>query len=200
MKAVVFNKNGLQLADDYPGPVLKEGEALVRVVLAGICGTDLEVLGGYKGFEGVMGHEFCGVIEEFKKEGSTEDIDGDNTRLEVGSRVVGEINCGCGSCSNCLRGLKNHCLRRTAIGINGRDGCMAEYVALPLENLHPVPDPVRDEEAVFTEPLAAAFEITEQVHIRPSDQVLVLGDGTLGILSAFVLPKALNYTLSECFR
>jgi len=86
-----------------------------------------------------------------------------------------------------LRGLKSHCLRRTAIGINGRDGCMAEYVALPLENLHPVPDPVSDEEAVFTEPLAAAFEITEQVHIRPSDRVLVLGDGRLGILSALVL-------------
>ncbi len=195
MKAVVFNKNGLQLADDYPRPVLKEGEALVRVAVAGICGTDLEVLGGYKGFEGVMGHEFCGVIEDIKKEGSTVFIDGDNTRLEVGARVVGEINCGCGSCSYCLSGLKSHCLRRTATGITGRDGCMAEYVALPLENLHPVPDAVSDVEAVFTEPLAAAFEITEQVHIRASDRVMVLGDGRLGILSALVL----NLTQADVF-
>ncbi len=187
MKAVVFNKNGLQLVDDYPRPKPKEGEALLRVALAGICGTDLEILEGYKGFEGVMGHEFCGVIEEIKKEGLNEYIDEDNTQLEVGARVVGEINCRCGSCSNCLRGLKSHCLKRTTIGINGRDGCMTEYVALPLENLHPVPDPVSDEEAVFAEPLAAAFEITEQLHIRPSDRVLVLGDGTLGILSASIL-------------
>ncbi len=187
MKAVVFNQNGMQLVEDYPGPVLKEGEALVRVAFAGICGTDLEVLEGYKGFEGVMGHEFCGVIEEIKKESFTEHIDGNNTRLEVGSRVVGEINCGCGLCSYCLRGFKRHCLRRNTIGINGRDGCMADYVVLPLENLHLVPDLVSAEEAVFTEPLAAAFEVTEQFHIRPSDRVLVLGDGSLGILSALVL-------------
>ncbi len=187
MKAVVFNKNGLQLVDDYPGPALKEGEALVRVAIAGICGTDLEILAGYKGYEGVMGHELCGVIEEIKARNSAENTALDYARLEVGSRVVGEINCGCGSCSYCLRGLKSHCLRRSAIGITGRDGCMAEYVALPLENLHPVPDPVSDEEAVFTEPLAAAFEITEQVHINPTDRILVLGDGSLGILSALVL-------------
>jgi len=187
MKAVVFNKNGLQLVDDYLRPVLKEDEALVRVAVAGICGTDLEILEGYKGFEGVMGHEFCGVIEEINTKDFAKYEDRDNTRLEVGARVVGEINCGCGSCSNCLRGLKSHCLRRTAIGITGRDGCMAEYVALPLENLHPAPDLVSDKEAVFTEPLAAAFEVTEQVHIRPSDRVLVLGDGSLGILSALVL-------------
>ncbi len=187
MKAVVFNQNGLQLTDNYPRPVLQAGEALIRVSLAGICGTDLEIVKGYKDFEGVLGHEFCGVIETINSKGSGDSASGAGGRLSLGARVVGEINCGCGLCSYCLKSLKSHCFKRTVPGISGRDGCMAEFLALPLENLHCIPDTVTDEEAVFTEPLAAAFKIIEQVHIRPADRVLVLGDGSLGILSALVL-------------
>ena len=128
MKAVMFNNNGLQLADDYPRPVLRAGEALIRVSLAGICGTDLEILEGYKNFQGVMGHEFCGVIAEINSEGSGNNTSLATARLTPGSRVAGEINCGCGLCSYCLKGLKKHCFNRTAIGITGRDGCMAEFL------------------------------------------------------------------------
>jgi threonine dehydrogenase-like Zn-dependent dehydrogenase len=176
MKAIVFDGK-LKYMKDYPVPVPAEGEALIRVSLAGICNTDLEIIKGYLGFRGVLGHEFVGTVAEVKGEG----------QHLVGNRVVGEINCGCGVCEYCRSGIRSHCPSRKTLGILGKDGCFAEYVTLPVDNLLEVPDNVADEEAVFTEPLAAAFEITDQIQIKPTDRVLVLGDGKLGILAALVL-------------
>jgi threonine dehydrogenase-like Zn-dependent dehydrogenase len=150
----------------------------VRVLVAGICNTDIEILKGYMGFRGIIGHEFVGLVEECAEE-----------RL-LGRRVVGEINAGCGRCDYCLKGLERHCPARSVLGILGRDGAMAEYLTLPVRNLHVVPDGVADEEAVFAEPLAAAFEISEQVHVVPSSRVLVMGDGKLGLLAAMALGLA----------
>ncbi|HZN00584.1 MAG TPA: alcohol dehydrogenase catalytic domain-containing protein, partial [Pyrinomonadaceae bacterium] len=150
-------------------------EALVRVLLSGICNTDLEIARGYAGFKGTIGHEFVGVVEE-----ST------NGAL-VGSRVVGEINAGCGKCDLCRAGDSRHCARRTVLGIHGRDGAHAEFLQLPVENLLPVPKNVPDEHAVFTEPLAAACGILERVSISKTDRVAVIGDGKLGLLCAQVL-------------
>lgn len=127
------------------------------------------------GYRGVLGHEFVGIVEEA--------ADGE----WIGRRVVGEINCGCGACAGCLVGDPRHCSRRTVLGILGRDGVFADRVALPVCNLHAVPDAVSTEEATFVEPMAAAFEILEQVHIRPVHRVMVLGDGKLGLLTAQVL-------------
>jgi len=176
MKAVVFDR-GLRFVKDYPVPEASEGEALIRVSMAGICNTDIEITRGYMGFRGVIGHEFVGVVEDVKGGG----------QAWVGKRVVGEINCGCGVCEYCLKGLKNHCPSREVIGILGRNGAMAEYLTLPLSNLFEVPDEIRDEEAVFVEPLASAFEILEQVRIEPEHKVLVMGDGKLGLLIASVV-------------
>jgi threonine dehydrogenase-like Zn-dependent dehydrogenase len=148
--------------------------ALVKVHLAGICSTDLQIFKGYMAFRGVPGHEFVGSVSEGPKS-------------LLGKRVVGEINFGCGECDACRRDLSRHCQNRTVMGILNADGAFAEYVAVPRANLHLVPDKVSDEEAVFTEPLAAAFEILEQVQIGPGDQALVLGDGKLGNLCAQVL-------------
>ena len=152
-------------------------EALIRVLMAGICGTDMEILKGYKAFRGIPGHEFVGVVEAVR---------GPYTGL-VGKRVVGEINCGCGTCGHCLKGMEKHCARRTALGISGRDGVFAEYVTLPARNLWEVPAHAADIDMVFTEPLAAAFEVLEQVHVLPTHKVLVLGDGKLGLLIAILL-------------
>ncbi|MDO8669915.1 MAG: alcohol dehydrogenase catalytic domain-containing protein [Dehalococcoidia bacterium] len=176
MKALVFDGD-LKLVTDYPKPGPAPDEALVRVTMAGICNTDLEITRGYMGFKGVLGHEFVGVVE--KSPGSA----------LVGQRVVGEINLGCGICFYCASGLSNHCPNRTVLGILNRDGSMADYVTLPIENLHPVPDTVTDEEAVFSEPLAAAFAIPQQIDIGPAASVLVLGDGKLGLLVAQVLAR-----------
>ena len=177
MRALVFN-NGLRFEADYPDPVPKPGEALIKVSLAGICRTDLEIAKGYMGFSGVLGHEFVGRVCRSSQS------------YLIGQRVVGEINCGCGKCSWCLSGLARHCPQRTVLGILGREGVLADYVCLPQANLHPVPDEVDDLEAVFVEPLAAAFEILEQVHLKPGQQVLVLGDGKLGLLTGQVLRLA----------
>ncbi|MFQ5683789.1 MAG: alcohol dehydrogenase catalytic domain-containing protein [Candidatus Binatia bacterium] len=155
-------------------PKADDKTALVRVTLAGICSTDLQIFKGYMGFRGVPGHEFVGQV----KEGPTK---------LVGKRVVGEINFACGHCKSCSEGLGRHCPERRVMGILGADGCFAEYVAVPVANLHVVPDNVADEEAVFTEPLAATFEILEQVQLETTDEVLVLGDGNLGFLCAQVL-------------
>jgi alcohol dehydrogenase len=174
MKALVYD-GALKLVEDRPRPLPSPGEALVWVRLAGICNTDLEIVRGYMGFRGVLGHEFVGLVE------ACED------KSLVGQRVVGEINCYCGQCPTCLGGAPTHCPDRTTLGIWGRDGAMAEYLTLPRSNLHPVPDSLSDEVAVFVEPLAAALEIVEQVHIRPTDRVIVLGDGKLGLLVAQVL-------------
>ncbi len=165
----------LDLQNDYAIPEPAAGEALVRVRKAGICNTDLELVRGYLDFHGVLGHEFVGEVEQHS------DPDW------VGQRVVGEINIACGQCSNCRAGRTSHCARGAAIGIQGHDGAFAEYLALPAENLHLVPPDVPDDAAVFTEPLAAAFQILQQVHVRPTDRVVVLGDGKLGLLCAQVL-------------
>ncbi|HOG48507.1 MAG TPA: alcohol dehydrogenase catalytic domain-containing protein [Anaerolineae bacterium] len=174
MKALVYGE-ALRLAGDYPRPEPGPGEALVRVDLAGICNTDLEIMRGYMGFRGVLGHEFVGVVEAA----------GDAAWL--GRRVVGEINCACGHCATCRAGRPTHCPNRTTVGIDRHDGAFAEYVRLPLANLHAVPPGVSDRQAVFAEPLAAALEIPEQAHIRPTERVAVVGDGKLGLLVAQVL-------------
>ena len=148
--------------------------ALVKVHLAGICSTDLQIFKGYMDFQGVPGHEFVGSVVD----GPLELID---------KRVVGEINFACGRCDYCNRGLGRHCPSRSVMGILGADGAFAEFVSVPVTNLHVVPESVSDEEAVFTEPLAAAFEILEQVQLNPGDEVLVLGDGKLGNLCAQVI-------------
>lgn len=150
-------------------------EALVRVLLSGICNTDLEIARGYAGFKGTIGHEFVGVVEESS--------DGEI----VGRRVVGEINAGCGKCDLCRAGDSRHCASRTVLGIAGRDGAHAEFLQLPNENLFLVPENVPDEHAAFTEPLAAACGILERVSISNSDRVAVIGDGKLGLLCAQVL-------------
>jgi len=166
-----------------------EGEALIRVLQAGICNTDLEITRGYLDFQGVLGHEFVGIVEEvLDKSGIPE------TSPLVGQRVVGEINSSCHNidCWYCQHNMPTHCPHRTTLGILGRDGAFAEYLTLPIENLHVVPENVSDEEAVFVEPLAANFEILEQVHLKPTDSVVILGDGKMGQLAAQVL------TLSGC--
>lgn len=173
MKALVFDKE-LSIVD-VPVPVAKPGEALVRVLLAGICNTDIEICRGYMEYKGILGHEFVGIVEKAQ-----------NSYL-VGKRVVGEINCVCRQCRFCKMEMTNHCLNRTVVGIYNRPGVFAEYVALPEENLHIVPDALSDDAAVFTEPLAAAFRIPEQVSITPDDRLIVLGDGKLGQLVAQTL-------------
>lgn len=176
MKAVVFD-NEIKLVNDYAKPIPKKGEALVKVTLAGICNTDYEISKGYMGYKGILGHEFVGVVEEVNHE---------NKNL-LGKRVVGEINCGCNSCEWCYQGLERHCPNRQTLGIWQKDGCMTEYVAMPLETLIPVPENVTDEQAVFVEPLAAGLEILEQLHIQPIQKVVILGDGKLGLTTALAL-------------
>ncbi len=166
MRALWLENQKLRLRDDVPQP-LRGSEVVVRVLLAGICNTDIELTRGYYPFTGVPGHEFVGEVE--------------------GRRVVGEINASCGQCEACRAGRRTHCERRTVLGILNRSGAFAEYLSLPAENLHTVPDYVSDEEALFTEPLAAALEIQEQVRITPDDRVLVVGHGKLGRLIAQTL-------------
>ena len=174
MRALVF-KEGLSYRDDYPQPSLNDNEALVRVSCAGICNTDIEITKGYMGFNGILGHEFAGVVEKSTDSGL------------VGKRVAGEINIGCGTCIYCRSGMNNHCPARSVLGILNKDGAFADYLTLPANNLNILTDSVSDEEAVFVEPLAAAFEILEQVAITSFDKVCVLGDGKLGLLIAQVL-------------
>jgi threonine dehydrogenase-like Zn-dependent dehydrogenase len=174
MKALLFDGQ-LRLAKDCVEPNPAQGEARIRTTLAGICNTDLEVVRGYAGFHGVLGHEFVGIVDRAEDPNM------------VGQRVVGEINVYCGKCETCLAGRPTHCPSRTVPGIHGRDGCLAEFFCLPTRNLHPVPRELPDELVVFAEPLAAACEILDQVHIRPTSRVLVLGDGKLGLLVSQVL-------------
>lgn len=183
MKALYFDGTKIALRDDYPEP--KSGEALVKVKLAGICGTDLEMIHGYMSYDGVLGHEFVGTVEK-----------SDNPNL-VGKRVVGEINAGCGKCNYCTTGLERHCPNRTVLGILKRDGAFAEYLALPEKNLHVIPDSISDRQAVFVEPLAAAFEINEQIRIEPNQKIAIIGDGRLAQLIARVL--RLNNSHITCF-
>jgi threonine dehydrogenase-like Zn-dependent dehydrogenase len=174
MKALRFTGGELAVADvPVPSP---GGEALVRVRMSGICNTDLEITRGYAGFEGALGHEFVGVVEEAR---DAPDL--------TGKRVVGEINAGCGTCDRCLAGDPRHCPTRTVLGIHGRDGAHAEFLRLPTRNLIVVPDSVSDEQAVFAEPLAAAHGIADRAGIRPDDRIAVIGDGKLGLLCAMTL-------------
>ncbi len=174
MKALLFENNQPRLTE-VPVPVPGPGEALVKVRMAGICNTDVEIARGYMDFTGVPGHEFVGEVESSP----------DPTL--VGSRVVGEINAGCGRCGRCKTGMERHCAQRTVLGLLGRDGSFANYLTLPARNLVPVPEDLPDEKAVFAEPLAAALEILEQISIPPDHRVLVVGDGKLGLLVSMVL-------------
>jgi threonine dehydrogenase-like Zn-dependent dehydrogenase len=176
MKALRFENNELQLAD-IPLP-RRDGEALVRMTVAGICNTDIEIARGYANFRGALGHEFVGVVEESPD------------RSQVGRRVVGEINAGCGQCDLCRENDPRHCPDRTVLGIRGRDGAFAEYLSLPPRNLLIVPDNISDRQAVFTEPLAAACAILDQVEITTSHRVAVIGDGKLGQLISRVIAKS----------
>jgi threonine dehydrogenase-like Zn-dependent dehydrogenase len=170
MKALRIEKKKLAVREiEKPTPGT---EALVRVLLSGICNTDLEIARGYAGFQGTLGHEFVGLVETAPD------------RTLVGRRVVGEINAGCGACDLCRAGDPRHCRNRTVLGIVGRDGAHAEFLRLPLTNLLPVPDQVVDEHAVFAEPLAAACGVMERVNIKSSHRVAVIGDGKLGLLCA----------------
>jgi threonine dehydrogenase-like Zn-dependent dehydrogenase len=177
VQALFWDGQYLRLDTAYPTPSADETTAVVHVYLAGICATDLQILRGYMGFQGVPGHEFVGEVSAGPAE-------------LIGTRVVGEINFACGHCPVCAQGLGRHCSARQVMGILNADGCFAEYVRVPVTNLHPVPASVTNEAAVFTEPLAAAFEILKQVRVQPTDDVVVLGDGKLGVLCAQVLSSA----------
>lgn len=174
MNGIWLEQQQLQLRQDLPMPIPAPGEALVRVLRAGICNTDLELLRGYYPYTGVLGHEFVGIV-----------VDGCERLLN--QRVVGEINAYCGTCEYCQQGLSNHCARRTVLGIVNRHGAFAEYLTLPIVNLHPIPDRVSTSAATFTEPIAAALEIQAQLAITPNHRVLVIGDGKLGQLVAQTL-------------
>ena len=184
MRALVFHNNALTLEKNYRQPDLQPGEALIRVVQAGICNTDLEITRGYLNFQGILGHEFVGIVEAVHEGPGATAL----TSL-IGKRVVGEINAACHriDCFYCQHNMPTHCSSRTTLGILNRDGAFAEYLTLPTANLHLVPDTVSDEEAVFVEPLAANFEMLEQVHVKPTDSAVVLGDGKMGQLAAQVL-------------
>jgi threonine dehydrogenase-like Zn-dependent dehydrogenase len=174
MQALYWNGCELNFDPAYPVPRATERAAVIKVLLAGICSTDLQIFNGYMGFRGIPGHEFVGAVEE-------------GPPHLVAKRVVGEINFGCGRCDSCARDLSRHCPNRSVMGILNADGAFAEYLSVPVGNLHRVPANVTDEEAVFTEPLAAAFEILAQIQINPGDEVLVIGDGKLGNLCAQAL-------------
>lgn len=174
MQGLWLENNVLQHRTDLSIPQPQAGEALVRVLTAGICNTDLELIKGYYPYTGVLGHEFVGQVVQ-------------GPHALQGQRVVGEINAACGQCDYCRRHLSTHCEQRTVLGIVNRHGAFAEYLTLPIVNLHPIPDHLPDQLATFTEPLAAALEIQEQVAIGPSDRVLVIGDGKLGQLVAQTL-------------
>ena len=189
MKAVIFNdKDGLRLDKNYEKPVPKKGEALIRVTLAGICNTDFEITKGYMGYNGILGHEFIGVVEEIN----------DEDKSLLGKRVTAEISYGCNDpdCEWCAVKNYRHCPNRHTLGIWKKDGCFAEYVTMPLNVIFEIPENVEDEQAVFVEPLRAACEITEQLYIQPIQKVLVLGDGKLGLTTALTLnSQGLDVTL-----
>ncbi len=176
MQALVWD--GEVRLETRPVPAPPPGESLIRVKAAGVCGTDLEICAGYMAFRGILGHEFVGTVVESGTPGL------------AGKRVVGEINCGCGSCEYCRAGMRGHCPSRTVLGILGREGAFAEYLVLPDDNLHELPSSVSDLEGVFVEPLAAAFEVTEQVQISKGEKAAVIGDGRLGQLVAQVMKLA----------
>lgn len=173
MRAVEFTDK-VVFRTDYPAPRAGAGEAIVQVILAGICRTDIEITRGYMGFHGVMGHEFVGRVLQGPPRWKDK-------------RVVAEINCVCGQCDMCTSGLSNHCRNRTVLGIAGRDGAFADRLSVPVRNLHEVPSSVTDEEAALVEPLAAAFQLVRQIRFDAGQKVVVLGDGRLGQMVSRVL-------------
>ena len=172
MRAIVLEQDDVQIDTVRPAPTPREDEVMVRVTRAGVCETDLQLIKGYMGFRGVLGHEFVGVAE---------------SGPFAGRRVVGEINCACWTCATCRTGFPTHCPNRTVLGILNHDGAFADLIAVPQRNLHLVPDSIPDDVAVFTEPVAAAFQIPAQLTINKDDRIVVLGDGRLGNLCAQVL-------------
>ena len=179
MKALVITRPATIELKDLPRPS-RADQCLIRVRRAGICGTDLQLLEGYADFVGVPGHEFVGVVEEAPAADAE----------WIGKRVVGEINIGCHHCEWCARGIREHCDNRSVVGIRQHDGAFAEYLSLPAENLHAVPDEVDDDTAVFAEPVAAACRIFEQMAVAPESRIAVVGDGRMGLLVAQVMKTA----------
>ncbi|MBE5955593.1 MAG: alcohol dehydrogenase [Lachnospiraceae bacterium] len=176
MKALYFDGSKPVYLEDYEKPVPTPGHSLIRVLLSAICNTDREVIAGYRpDFRGVLGHEFVGVVEA-----------SDDVNL-IGRRVVGELNEGCGECLYCRTGREKHCLTRKVIGMEGLDGTFEEYFVLANHLIHPVPDELPTEQAIYVEPLAAALEIPNQLHIKPEDNVAVIGDGRLALMIAQVV-------------
>ncbi len=175
MRGLVCTQS-LNLQTNLPTPKAKPQEAIIHVLQAGICSTDLHIVKGYMDFQGILGHEFVGVVEQAPNQSSL-----------IGKRVVGEINAACGICQTCIQGRPTHCPDRTTLGIMGRDGAFADFLALPIINLHTLPDEISHEQAVFVEPLAAACEIPQLIAIKPTDRVIVIGDGKLGLLCTQVL-------------
>jgi threonine dehydrogenase-like Zn-dependent dehydrogenase len=180
MRAIVLNEDQASLETDRPAPSPLTDEVMVRVLCAGICETDLQLIRGYMGFQGVLGHEFVGVAE---------------TGPFAGRRVVGEINCSCWTCDTCLAGRPTHCTNRTVLGILNHDGAFADFISVPQRNLHVVPDSLSNDVAVFTEPVAAAFQVPAQIAVRREDRIVVLGDGRLGNLCAQVLAGISDHVL-----
>lgn len=174
MLGLIFKNKAVHLDRTLPEPTPGEGEVRIRMALAGICATDIEISKGYMDYEGILGHEFIGIV------------DAPHLPDWNGVRVVGGINCPCGACDLCLRGLERHCSSRSVLGILGRDGAFAEHLVLPLNNLAKIPDSLTDEMAVFTEPVAAVLRIPEQTQITNKERVVILGDGRLGLLAAGV--------------
>ena len=179
MRAIEL-QGGVRFNSDRPDPVPAEGEVVVRVLCAGVCETDIQLIRGYMGFRGVLGHEFVGVAE---------------SGPFAGRRVVGEINCACRACDTCTAGFPTHCPNRTVLGILNHDGAFADRIAVPQANLHVVPDSLPNDIAVFTEPVAAAYQIPAQLAVGPRDRVVVLGDGRLGNLCAQVLAGLSSHVL-----
>lgn len=185
MQGIWLEQHNLSFRTDLPVPQPAENEALVRVRMAGICATDVQLCQGYYPFTGILGHEFVGEIV--------------TPHTRAGERVVGEINIGCGQCDRCQRGLPNHCAQRRVLGIKNHHGAFAEYLTLPLAQLLPIPQAINDEQAVFTEPLAAALAITQHYSILPQHKVLIIGAGKLGQLIAQVL-RLSSADLHVCAR
>ena len=179
MRAIVLDDH-VNVVTERPAPTPAAGEVLVRVIKAGVCETDLQLIKGYMGFRGVLGHEFVGVAE---------------SGPFAGRRVVGEINCACWNCETCRKGLPTHCPNRTVLGILNHDGAFADVIAVPQRNLHVVPDTLSPDVAVFTEPVAAAFQIPVQITIGHKDRIAILGDGRLGNLCAQVLARLSDHAL-----
>jgi len=181
MKALVFDDT-LKLDKNYPNPKVADNEVLIKTSMVGICNTDYEITLGYMGYKGVLGHEFVGVVENVGK-----NVD----KNLIGKRVVGEINCACNNCSMCHQNLQRHCPNRSTLGIYLKDGCFSEYFTLPVENVLEISNNIDDITATFAEPLAAAYEILEQIHFKPTDKVAILGDGKLGLCISLVF-SAMN--------